>query len=60
MTLHRLFGLHDWMYNGTEFEVQPKRGPFDPTSNADRNMKFIKQVCSQCGLEKRYEAVDSR
>lgn len=53
---HWLF--HDWEYTGTSWVVFPKRGPYDPTPDSERNTKLYTCVCCQCGVTKTEKAPD--
>jgi len=45
--------FHDWMTTGEFFtHVMPKRGPFDPRDDEERQYAKVKYICSKCGEEK--------
>jgi hypothetical protein len=50
MSLLCKIGLHDYVaMNERELVTYPKRGPFDPRSDAERTFVEYMKVCSQCG-----------
>ena len=49
MKLTCKLGLHDWMQTLPEEVTYPKRGPFDPRSDAGRTYKLNMKVCVHCG-----------
>lgn len=49
---------HDWEFVTPTFDVLPKRGPFDPTSDSKRTVKYYNWVCCQCGQTRKQQADD--
>jgi hypothetical protein len=49
--------FHNWLKLGPYPIVQPKLGPFDPRSDAERTDDQCKSICVDCGKVK-YESFD--
>lgn len=44
--------FHRWLYLGKVMVIEPKLGPFDPRTDAERERAKKKYVCVDCGKER--------
>jgi hypothetical protein len=47
--------FHDYIPCGKEEVTYPKRGPYDPRSEADRTFMQEMEICAKCGDKREYD-----